>query len=51
MTLIYRSSTDYLAKSRVNADAPLCDTPGLAVRQVTDDDYSCSASKPCSNGK
>lgn len=50
MLIIHRSSYDYLAKSRADESAPLCGASTLVTRQVTDDDYSCSASKPCSNG-
>ncbi|KAF8252102.1 glycosyl hydrolases family 18 protein-like protein [Wilcoxina mikolae CBS 423.85] len=44
------SPFDYSVKARVDENAPLCPSNTLSRRQVTNDDYSCSATKPCSNG-
>lgn len=45
---------DYSVKIRNNENSQIClaDAPvhSLLGRAVTDDDYSCSESKPCSNG-
>ena len=52
---MYGSPFDYSAKIRRDENAPVCEAqshvPALFERQSqTDDDYSCSESKPCSNG-
>ncbi|KAF8457862.1 glycosyl hydrolases family 18-domain-containing protein [Kalaharituber pfeilii] len=44
------SPYDYSVKRRAPNFAPSCPLHRLASRQVTNEDYSCSETKPCSNG-